>query len=76
MENKMKWIINNKKYEALGYKLNEYEGKELNLITVYDLHKLQKDSPDTALINIFGDVTTAKDANDDERFGYSAYAIL
>lgn len=72
----MKWIINNKRYEVLGYEVNQYEGKELDLLTVEELHNLQKEFPNIQVINIFGDVKNAIDANDDERMGFSAYAIL
>ena len=67
----MKWIINNSKYGIYG-QLSEYEGVEIDLLTLKELHEIQLHSPNTILVNIFGEEILAKDANDDIRSGYTA----
>lgn len=72
----MKWTINNSRFVKLGYEVNEFEGKEIDLITVEELHFLQKKHPDQILVNIFGKTCKASEANDDDRGGYASYALL
>lgn len=72
----MKWKINNARYAVLGYKTNKYEGLEIELVTVDELHKIQNETPNQPMLSIFGDVVLAKNANDDHRSGFCAYAVL
>lgn len=72
----MKWTINNSRFVKLGYEVNQFEGKEIDLITVEELHFLQKEHPNKVLVDIFGRIVKASDANDDDRGGWASYALL
>ena len=52
------------------------DGKLLELLTLEELNNLKKSKPNTKLINIFGDETLAKNANDDTRWGLVAYGFI
>ena len=68
------WTINNARYGEFG-KLTEYEGVELELLTLEELQNLKKISPKTELLNIFGIEYLAEDADEDIRYGYVAYGL-
>lgn len=72
----MKWTINNSKFVSLGYVVNEFEGKEIDLITVQELRFLQSNHPNKNLVDIFGRICKASEANDDDRMGWASYALL
>ena len=70
----MEWIINNRKYGTPD--VNEYEGWTIFLKTKEELHAIQNETPLALMINIFGGVEHAKDADDDTRGGFTDYGLL
>ncbi len=73
----MQFTIDNSKAAELGFgKLSEFEGRTINLLTLKELANLKEFNPQTQLVSIFGIVKDAGEANDDDRFGYVAYALL
>ena len=71
------WVIDNSDMAKIGLsKLTEYEGKLIRLLTLEELRNIKKYCPRFGLIDIFGKVIEAKDANEDTRAGHVAYGTL
>ena len=61
---------------SIDHTESKYEGKTISLLTKSELTSLQNTSPDTILIDIFGEEVLAKDCDDETRYGYVAAGFL
>ena len=68
--------LNNTKFAELGYEINKYEGKTINLLILQEFYDVVKRNPNEILVNIFGKEKEAKDCNDDDRQGHVAWARI
>src|SRR5450759_4067079 len=52
------------------------DGRWLRLLALPELRKMQADEPDRILTDISGGTGTARDADDDVRYGFVAYGFV
>lgn len=69
------WKIDNSLCGFINGK-SDYEGKEIELLTLDQLKSLKENDPEFVLLDIFGKEEKVKNANEDTRAGYVAFGVL